>query len=129
MHRQITLVLFDLHSSGDDPEPEKEGGHIGCKAHAVRSVINRLTTALTGLAMTNCPVGRPEVLKKDRKLPIWQAEHLAGEPLLIRTLSEYPELAQPAVDAGGVPAVAVAAEVQLLPAADRLLRIDDGAEF
>src|SRR5262245_25005821 len=69
----------------------------------------------------NRAVGRPQVSQQQRNLIVRQREHCRRQVLLMRTLAVDPQLLEPGADTGWRPAIAVAADDQLVPRALALM--------
>src|SRR3712207_647611 len=80
-------------------------------------------------AEPDASVGCPQMLEQQSYLPIRQPKRVAGEALLVRTLSEDPELAQPGVDTLRVPPIAVPADEELVPVPTSRVPRDPRAEL
>ena len=80
--------------------------------------VDLLGIALTRLAPADRAVSRPQVAQQQRNLIVGEGEHCRRQALFVRPLTKDAEILQPLADTKGRPAVAVAADDQLVPGAN-----------
>ncbi len=74
------------------------------------------------------PVGRPEMTQQQRNLILRQGKDRGGQVLLVRALAEDAKVLQPLAHSERRPAVAVAADEQLVPVTHAFVAGDAAAE-
>src|SRR4029077_16866801 len=62
-------------------------------------------------------IGCPQMTQEETALGVAKAKHGRGHPLVPRALAVDAQVSQPAIHAGGMPAIAVACQHQLVPVA------------
>ena len=81
-----------------------------------RAEVDAVAAARSRLADRDRSIGRPQMTQQQGDLTVCELEYVLGQSLLVRALVEQAELAQPAIHAGRMPAVAIARNDELMPA-------------
>ena len=114
----------------DAPRCPGAGGAPSRPARAPRSTSRSRPagTLRAGLANGNAAVRRPQMAKQQAHAFVRKTEHVPGQSLLVRTLAMNAQILEPLAHARRMPAIAVAADHELVPRAATGMARDDAAE-
>src|SRR5262245_20277678 len=114
---------------GHDPHSEQQCRDVASQPNAAGREIHRRAASCSLAANRNGPIRCPQMAQQERNLLVREGEHLSRQVLLMGALAEYPQVTQPQVYARRMPAVSVATEDQLVPAAPAGVPIHGDAEL
>ena len=114
----LTVPLGDPPNAGDDAKSLQKRSHVVRQVPAGRRQVDSAF-----LFQVNAAICRPEVLEQMANFRLAEAEYRLGQAFVRGALVEQTKIPQPLVDPFVVPAIAIAAEHQLVPVPFTLVAI------
>src|ERR1700733_9627417 len=110
-------MLPYLLNASDDAQAQQQRTHVSNKLFAAAGEIYSRGAARPRRADVDATIRRPQMPEQQSYLCIAQLEYRGRQMLLVRTLIVYSETLQPCTNAGGMPAIAIARNDELMPVA------------